>query len=83
VKLAITGPLVLLFVASASAQKLTVKVLNRQDNETDYSYVVPGSFSSQANSNVNCYGSDTNVNCNGSPSKRVDPTVRKSLSRIA
>lgn len=60
--------LLLAFAASASAQHYTVKVLNRQDNETDYSYVVPGSFSSQSNSNVNCNALDTNVNCNGTTS---------------
>jgi hypothetical protein len=64
-KLAIVG-MILVCAASASAQKLTVKIVDRQDSETDYSYVVPGNFSSQSNSNVNCNGSDTNVNCNGS-----------------
>jgi len=64
-KLAIAG-LILVCAASASAQKLTVKIVNRQDNETDYTYVVPGNFSSQSSSSVNCNGSDTNVNCNGS-----------------
>ena len=43
-------------------------MLNRQDNETDYSYIVPGSFSSASNSNVNCGGTDSNVSCNGSTS---------------
>jgi len=60
--------LILLSTVSASAQKLTVKIVNRQDNETDYTYVVPGTLSSQSNSTVNCNGSDTNVNCNGSTS---------------
>jgi len=64
-KLVIAG-LILACAASASAQKLTVKILNRQDNETDYTYIVPGHFSSESNSNVNCNGSDSNVNCNGS-----------------
>jgi len=64
-KLAIAG-LVLVCATSASAQKLTVKILNRQDNETDYTYVVPGHFNSQSNSNVSCSGGDNNVNCNGS-----------------
>ena len=59
------GLLILLCAVFASAQKLTVKIINRQDNETDYTYVVPGNYSSQSNSNVNCNGSDTNVNCNG------------------
>ena len=39
-------------VASASAQKLTVTIVNRQDNETDYTYVVPGHFNSQSNSEL-------------------------------
>jgi hypothetical protein len=50
----------------APAQKLTVIILNRQDNDTDYTYVVPGHFSSLSNSNANCSGTDANVSCNGS-----------------
>ena len=64
-KLAIMG-LILVCASSASAQNLDVKIVDRQDNETDYTYVVPGHFYSQANSNVNCNGTDSNVNCNGS-----------------
>lgn len=64
-KLAIAG-LILVCASYAPAQKLTVKILNRQDNETDYTYIVPGHFSSESNANVNCSGSDSNVNCNGS-----------------
>jgi hypothetical protein len=30
--------------AYASAQRLVVKIVNRQDNETDYTYVVPGTW---------------------------------------
>jgi hypothetical protein len=60
--------LILMCAASASAQKLTVKIINRQDNDTDYTYVVPGYFNSQSNSNVNCNGGDNSVNCNGSTS---------------
>jgi hypothetical protein len=52
--------------ASAFAQKLDVKIVDRQDNETEYTYVVPGSFSSQFNSYANCSVTDTSANCNGS-----------------
>ena len=58
--------LILAFPISALAQKLDVKIVDRQDNETEYTYVVPGHYSSQSNSYANCNGSDTNVNCNGS-----------------
>jgi hypothetical protein len=50
----------------ASAQKLAVKIIDRQDNDTDYTYVVPAHWFSNSNTNVNCGGSDANVNCNGS-----------------
>jgi hypothetical protein len=39
-KLAIAG-LVLVCAGSASAQKLQVKIIDLQDHDTDYSYVVP------------------------------------------
>jgi hypothetical protein len=82
-KLAVAGAL-LVCVASASAQKLTVTVINRQDKETDYTYVVPGHFNSQSNATANCYGSDGNVNCSGStttngtamPAQQVSYQVR-------
>ena len=43
-----------------------MKVLDRQDNETDYSYVVPGHFSSYSNASANCIGTDSSVSCSGS-----------------
>jgi len=58
--------LLLACATSASAQKITVTIINRQDNETDYTYVVPGHFNSQSNATANCYGSDNSVNCTGS-----------------
>lgn len=57
--------LMLVCTASSLAQKLEVKVIDRQDNETDYSYVVPGSFSSYSNANLNCNTSAYNTNCSG------------------
>ncbi len=58
------GVVVLTAAAPAFAQKLAVKIINRQDSETEYTYVVPGYSSSNANTNVFCSG-DTNVTCNG------------------
>jgi hypothetical protein len=55
----------LLCTSPALAQKLNVKIIDRQDNETDYTYVVPAQWFSSSNTNVNCGGTDTNVNCNG------------------
>jgi len=57
---------ILVCATSASAQKLAVKIIDRQDNDTDYAYVVPAHWFSNSNTNVNCGVSDANVNCNGS-----------------
>jgi hypothetical protein len=50
---------ILVWASSASAQKLAVKVIDRQDNDTDYTYVVPAHWFSNSNTNVDCGGSDT------------------------
>lgn len=55
--------LALLWAGFASAQTLEVKILNRQDSETGYTYVVPAHFNSQSDTSVSCYG---DVTCNGS-----------------
>lgn len=63
-KLAIVG-LILACAGSASAQKLDVKIIDRQDNETEYTYVVPSHFSSQGNTNLNCNTMGDSTNCSG------------------
>jgi|ERR1700733_4554241 len=60
------GALILIIVTPTFAQKLAVKIINREDNETDYTYVVPGFSHSNSNASVNCSGDASNVNCNGS-----------------
>lgn len=57
--------LFLVGTASAFAQQFEVKVVDRRDSETDYSYVVPGHFSSYSNLNVNCSNSSDSVDCSG------------------
>jgi len=63
-KLAILG-LALACAPSVSAQKLDVKIIDRQDNETEYTYVVPAHFSSQGNTNLNCNTMGGSTNCSG------------------
>ena len=57
-----------------------MKIINRQDNETDYTYVVSGYSSSNSNTNVNCSVDSTNVNCNGSTSTTGSSTPAKQVS---
>jgi hypothetical protein len=59
----VTIALLMACCVGALAQRYDVKILDRQDNETDYSYVVPGHFSSSSNASANCFGSDNSVNC--------------------
>jgi hypothetical protein len=59
---------VLLLVCPLSlfAQSLDVRIVDRQSNEIEYTYIVPGHFTSQSNSYANCNGNDSYVNCSGS-----------------
>ena len=50
----------------AASQKLDVKIIDRRNNETAYTYLVPGYSNSTSNTNVNCFGGVNNVNCTGS-----------------
>jgi hypothetical protein len=77
-KLAIAG-LILICAASASAQTLVVKILDRQDSATGYTYFAPGFFNSQSTSNVNCYG-DTSVRCSGSSTTNGTITAPRRIS---
>ena len=48
---------------TAAAQKLDVKIIDRQYGTTEYTYVAPGYFYSQSNSSASCYG---DVSCSAS-----------------
>ena len=58
--------LVLAFAIPASAQKYSVKIIDRQEHDSTYNYFVPGYSSSNTNANANCSGDSSSVNCNGS-----------------
>ena len=53
-------------VSAYAAKVYDVKIVDRQNSGTQYTYVVPGYSSSNSNTNVNCYGNTNNVNCAGS-----------------
>lgn len=68
--------LVLMLSAFSSAQQLDVHIIGKQDSDTDYSYVVPGHFTSYSSSNgslnANCsgmsVGTTSSTDCSGSAS---------------
>lgn len=59
--------IVVLFANPAAAEKneLTVKIIDRQNHETQYTYSVPGYSTAVANTNSNCFGTNSTVNCSG------------------
>ncbi len=54
-----------LLCAMASAQTLRVKIIHREDNETEYTYIVPEYSVAHSTADANCFG-DTGVSCHGS-----------------
>ena len=64
-KLAILA-IVLASATSASAQKFNVTIIDRHEDETDYTYVAPGHPNSDAKTNLNCNPAANNAICNGS-----------------
>jgi hypothetical protein len=71
---------VLLFVGtSLAAQKLDVKIIQRQTSEAGYTYQVAGhsttTSSGGANCNANSFGGSTNVNCSGSGTSETSATA--------
>ena len=65
---------------SLFAQRFEVKIVDRQSNATEYTYIVPGHFNSQSNSSANCNGNDSYVNCNGSTTTNGYSTPARQVS---
>lgn len=78
-KLAISA-LLLLCVSPLQAQKLSVKVVDRQDHDTDYSYVVPEHSFTNSNASATCSGQNCFASGNSAttttPSEAVPFHVR-------
>ena len=77
---AVAAALVLMSATCASAQKLQVKIIERQDNQTGYTYVVPAHSFSNSTANVNCNSDDTNTNCSGSGTTTATITPSHEIS---
>ena len=57
---------VMISTAVSAAKKLPVRIVDRQTNDANYSYMVPGILLAQSDSNANCFGFGNSVNCSGS-----------------
>lgn len=63
-----------------AAQKLNVKIVDRQTSGTNYSYVVPGDLTSHSNTSENCFGAANTVNCSSSTSTTGSVTPPRPVS---
>ena len=57
-----------LAIPAYAGQKHDVKIVDRQDNRSSYTYVVPGYSTSKSSANVDCTSYGNSTNCNGATS---------------
>ena len=57
--------LLLLVIPTYAGENLAVKIIDRHDNATQYTYFVPGYSNSTSNTSVNCFDGGVSVNCSG------------------
>ncbi len=79
-KLRVFAILVALCPVPVSAQLMNVKIIQRQNGETQYTYQVAGHTTASDSGNANCYGSGNTVNCNSSGSSNTTTTVPQLIS---
>jgi hypothetical protein len=72
--------LILVYAAPVSAQKLPVKIINRQNSETEYTYVVPGHLKSNSTIDLDCSGTAIDTNCSGSAQTTGSSTPARGMS---
>lgn len=51
---------------AAEKKTMSVKIMERQNHDTVYTYFAPGYSTTDANANASCVGTDVTVNCSGS-----------------
>jgi hypothetical protein len=80
-KVLLLGFVLFVFASPTFGQKqLDVKIVDRKDNSTDYSYVIPARFTSRTNSDANCSDSLGGINCSGSSTTTGSATPATQVS---
>jgi hypothetical protein len=64
----------------AAAQKFDVKIIDRQNSATGYTYYIPAFSDSTSNTDVNCNANPNNVNCSGTTRTRGTSTPARTIS---
>jgi hypothetical protein len=66
IRASVVAALLVSSIVAFAGQKFSVKIIDRQNSLSGYSYVVPGRSNVVSNTDVNCNGGGTTVNCSGS-----------------
>jgi hypothetical protein len=66
--------LVFVTLLAFAAETVEVVVLDRQNHDTNYTYVIPASSTSDARTNINCSGIANTVNCSSATSTTTNTT---------
>jgi hypothetical protein len=69
-----------LWAVSACAQQLTVKIVDRREHDTAYSYQVPQHSTSDSTGTAHCSGDTDTINCSGSSTTSTTTTPPRSIS---
>jgi len=69
-----------LWAASACAQQLAVKIVDRQEHDTAYSYQVPQHSTSDSSGTARCTGDSGTINCSGSSTTNTTTTPPRNIS---
>lgn len=76
-----SAPLALVFLSAANAaDRMNVKIVDRQDSNSTYSYVVPGSVRSNSTTNVNCSLYPNSASCVGTTNGTSSVTPAQQVS---
>ena len=74
-KLEVLAAIAVLCPMVASSQVLQVRIVQRQDKQTQYTYEVAGHSTTTGTGSADCYGSGNSVNCNASGSSNTTTTA--------
>ncbi len=76
IKVAFAGLVIsLAFVAQLdAAERLAVKIIDRKDSTTQYTYVVPGRSKTKSQAKADCFGTDSTASCSGTEESKTTST---------
>jgi hypothetical protein len=69
-----------ILIPAEAVERVKVKIVNRQDSEQGYSYVVPEQVQTRSDTNVNCTAYPNSAGCNGTTQTTGTVTPARQIS---